>query len=80
MNIKLQLQLKKTLPNVLLSTGLHTSLAESFSNYDLKEQKNIDLVTKQKQSLRGILQNSSSSIDVRNFEKYLRRSTFFGQN
>ena len=37
-NVKLKLQLKQTLSNVSLSSGLHTCLVESISNYVCQEE------------------------------------------
>ena len=52
------------------SRQIYTFLAEFISNYAFKEEKKIIYIaTRQKQSSRDVLQNSSFSLDVRNFEK-----------
>ena len=59
------------------SQQIYTFLVESISNYLLKGEKKVDLDSnKIEASPRGVLRNSFSFLDLRNFEKYLRRSSF----
>ena len=64
------------------SLQICTFLAESLSNYGFKEEKKIDLDSNKTKAVspRGVLRNTSVSFDVKNFKKYLRRSSFFKEN
>ena len=63
------------------SRKIYTFLVESISNYAFKEEKKItQIATRQKQSPRGTLQNSSSSLDVRNFENLATKKFPFQEN
>ena len=62
------------------SGQVYTSLVESISNDVFKEEKKIDLDSNKTEAIpRGVLYNSSSSLNVKNFEKYLQRSSFFSK-
>ena len=62
------------------SQQVYTFLVESISNYVFKEEK-IDLDSNKTEAVtRGVLLNSSSYLDLRNFENYLQKSSFFSQS
>ena len=57
------------------SRQVYTSLAESTSNYVFKEEKKIDLDS----SKIAAITEGSSSLHIRNFQKYLQISWFFAK-
>ena len=62
---------------MLYSRQIHTFLVESISINVFKKEKKIDLDRKNAEAItKKCLRCSSSSLDVRNFEKYLQRSPF----
>ena len=62
------------------SRQIYTFLVESISNYVFKEEKKIDFDSKKTEAIpRGVSQSRSLLRDVRNFKKYLQRSSFFGK-